>query len=100
MFGLPDEADLPSRITSVLDVCHVLFTEGHTRSAGGALVDTSLTDAAIRIARRLRAAVPDHDEVAGALALMLLTDARAAARTEEGNLVPLPARTVLGGTRS
>ncbi|WP_194834378.1 RNA polymerase sigma factor [Nocardia sp. XZ_19_369] len=89
VFELPSRSDLPSRIASVLDVCHLLFTEGHTRSAGGALVDCSLTEEAIRLTRQLHCAIPDHDEVAGALALMLLTHARAATRTVDGNLVPL-----------
>ncbi|MFB7719631.1 RNA polymerase sigma factor [Nocardia sp. NPDC056100] len=88
-FELPGHADLPARIASVLDVCHLLFTEGHTRSAGGALVDRGLTEEAIRLTRQLHCAIPDHDEVAGALALMLLTHARAATRTEGGNLIPL-----------
>lgn len=88
-FELPNRADLPARIASVLDVCHLLFTAGHTRSAGGALVDWSLTDEAIRLTRQLHRAIPDHDEVAGALALMLLTRSRAATRTEDGDLVPL-----------
>ncbi|MFI6996459.1 RNA polymerase sigma factor [Nocardia sp. NPDC050175] len=89
VFELPSRSDLPARIASVLDVCHLLFTEGHTRSAGGALVDGNLTDEAIRLTRQLHCAIPDHDEVAGALALMLLTHSRAATRTENGNLIPL-----------
>lgn len=89
VFELPDRADLPARIASVLDVCHLLFTEGHTRSAGGALMDWNLTDEAIRLTRQLHCAIPDHDEVAGALALMLLTRSRAATRTRDGDLVPL-----------
>ncbi|MFI6044081.1 RNA polymerase sigma factor [Nocardia sp. NPDC051321] len=89
VFALPSPADLPARIAPVLDVCHLMFTEGHTRSAGGTLVDGSLTDEAIRLTRQLHCAIPDHDEVAGALALMLLTRSRAATRTEDGNLVPL-----------
>lgn len=88
-FELPSRAELPARIASVLDVCHLLFTEGHTRSAGGALVDWSLTGEAIRLTRQLHCAIPDHDEVAGALALMLLTHSRAATRASNGNLVPL-----------
>ncbi|KAA8883826.1 sigma-70 family RNA polymerase sigma factor [Nocardia colli] len=88
-FELPSRAELPARIASVLDVCHLLFTEGHTRSAGGALVDWSLTGEAIRLTRQLHCAITDHDEVAGALALMLLTHSRAATRTSNGNLVPL-----------
>ncbi|HUQ56513.1 RNA polymerase sigma factor [Lentzea sp.] len=88
-FELPAEAELPSRIAAVLDVCHLMFTEGHTRSTGDALVDSTLAEEAIRLARQLHAAVPDHDEVAGAVALMLLTHARTAARTDGGDLVPL-----------
>ncbi len=89
VFGLPTETELPDRIAAVLDVCHLLFTEGHTRAGGDALVDSTLAEEAIRLTRQLHAAIPDHDEVAGALALMLLTQARAAARTDGGNLVPL-----------
>lgn len=89
VFELPSPSELPARIASVLDVCYLLFTEGHTRSAGGALVDWSLTEEAIRLTRQLHSAIPDHDEVAGALALMLLTHARAATRSADGNLVPL-----------
>ncbi|MEV6561542.1 DUF6596 domain-containing protein [Nocardia sp. NPDC051756] len=89
VFELPSRADLPARVASVLDVCHLLFTEGHTRSAGSALMDWSLTGEAIRLTRQLHCAIPDHDEVAGALALMLLTHSRAATRTEGGNLIPL-----------
>lgn len=88
-FGLPTEDELPSRIAAVLDVCHLLFTEGHTRSTGGSLVDSDLAEEAIRLTRQLHAILPEHDEAAGALALMLLTHARAAARTDGGDLVPL-----------
>ncbi|MFF2555390.1 RNA polymerase sigma factor [Nocardia sp. NPDC058058] len=89
VFELPNRTDLPARIAAVLDVCHLMFTEGHTRSTGGALMDRGLTEEAIRLTRQLHCAIPDHDEVAGALALMLLTHARAATRTEDGDLVPL-----------
>jgi RNA polymerase sigma factor (sigma-70 family) len=89
VFELPADADLPARIASVLDVCHLLFTEGHTRAIGDALVDSLLAEEAIRLTRQLHAVIPDHDEVAGALALMLLTHARTPARTDSGQLVPL-----------
>ncbi|GLY50249.1 sigma-70 family RNA polymerase sigma factor [Lentzea sp. NBRC 102530] len=88
-FGLPTDAALPARVAAVLDVCHLLFTEGHTRSSGDALVDSTLAAEAIRLTRLLHAVIPDHDEVAGALALMLLTHARTPARTDGGRLVPL-----------
>ncbi|MET9630336.1 DUF6596 domain-containing protein [Lentzea sp. NPDC006480] len=89
VFELPTEAELPARVAAVLDVCHLLFTEGHTRAGGDALVDSTLADEAIRLTRQLHLAIPDHDEVAGALALMLLTHARTPARTDRGQLVPL-----------
>ncbi|MEV6235492.1 DUF6596 domain-containing protein [Lentzea sp. NPDC051838] len=88
-FDLPTEAEVPDRIAAVLDACHVMFTEGHTRSGGDAVVDSLLAEEAIRLTRQLHAAIPDHDEVSGALALMLLTHARSAARADGGNLVPL-----------
>lgn len=89
-FTLPTADELPDRVAAVLDVCHLVFNEGYTSTSGDHLVDADLAEEAIRLTRLLRAALPDHDEVAGALALMLLTHARAAARTDEhGDLVPL-----------
>ena len=89
-FETPTEAELPGRVAAVLDVLHLVFNEGYTTSVGPALVDASLTTEAVRLTRGLLAALPDHDEVAGALALMLLTSARAPARTDgRGDLVPL-----------
>ena len=89
-FELPDAADLPERVAAVLDVLHLVFNEGYTRSSGTALIDTALTREAIRLTRQLLGWLPDHDEVAGALALMLLTQAREAARTDDrGDLIPL-----------
>ena len=89
-FGRPGPDELPARVAAVLDVLHVVFTEGSTRSSGAVLVDAALTTEAVRLTRRLRALLPDHDEVAGALALMLITAARHAARADErGDLVPL-----------
>ena len=89
-FELPARQDLPQRVAAVLDVLHLVFSEGYARTAGPALIDASLTREAIRVTRELRCALPDHDEIAGALALMLLTQAREAARTsEQGDLIPL-----------
>lgn len=89
-FELPGPDEWPERIAAVLDVCHLMFNEGYTRSGGEDLLDITLTSEAIRLTRQLREALPDHDEVAGALALMLLTQARADARTDAaGDLVPL-----------
>jgi RNA polymerase sigma factor (sigma-70 family) len=89
-FERPEPDDLPARVAAVLDVLHLVFNEGYTRSAGRALLDGELTREAIRLTRELERALPDHDEVAGALALMLLTQAREPARTDaRGDLVPL-----------
>jgi RNA polymerase sigma factor (sigma-70 family) len=89
-FERPEPDDLPARVAAVLDVLHLVFNEGYTRSAGRALLDGELTREAIRLTRELERALPDHDEVAGALALMLLTQAREPARVDaRGDLVPL-----------
>lgn len=89
-FELPAPADLPERLAAVLDVCHLMFTAGHAASTGAVVHDPELAREALRLTRALHDAVPDHDEVTGALALMLLTHARAAARTDiHGELVPM-----------
>jgi RNA polymerase sigma factor (sigma-70 family) len=90
-FEKPTPEELPTRVAAVLDVLYLIFNEGYARSTGDTLFDTSLADEAIRLTRQLHAYLPDHDEVTGALALMLLTDARRAGRTDgRGDLVPLP----------
>ena len=78
------EADLADRLAAVLRVVYLVFTEGHKASAGAVLVRGELCDAAIRLARGLSALLPDEPEVTGLLALLLLTDARRAARTGPG----------------
>ena len=89
-FGRPAPGELPARVAAVLDELHLVFNEGYTRSAGDALLDGELTREAIRLTRELARALPDHDEVAGALALMLLTQAREPARADaRGDLVPI-----------
>jgi RNA polymerase sigma factor (sigma-70 family) len=90
-FELPAPGSgLDDRLAAVMQVLYVIFTEGHSSTNGTALSDPSITAEAIRITRMLHAAVPDHGEVAGLLALMLLTEARRPARTNsEGALVPL-----------
>ena len=89
-FELPEPSELPERVAAVLDVLYLIFNEGYTRSSGDRLVDASLTGEAIRLTRQLAGQLPEHDEVAGALALMLLTQARATARTNHtGDLIPL-----------
>jgi len=78
----PDE--LPSRLAAVLRVTYLVFTEGHKASRGPDLVRGELCDTALRLARGLAALLPGEPEVTGLLALLLLTDARRAARTGPG----------------
>ena len=88
--GFPPPLGPGDRLDPVLDVISVMFTEGHTSSAGDDANDVRLSDEAMRLARLLRAELPDHVEVAGLLALMMLTDARRGARTDvNGALIPL-----------
>jgi RNA polymerase sigma-70 factor (ECF subfamily) len=90
-FRIPGETELPGRLGAVLRVIYVLFTEGHMASQGDALVRGELCDTAIGLARGLAGLLPGEPEAMGLLALLLLTDARRAARTDEhGELVLLP----------
>jgi RNA polymerase sigma factor (sigma-70 family) len=89
-FRLPPEQDRPARIAAVLHVLYLIFNEGYTASSGADLHRAELTTEAIRLTRQLRALLPADGEVAGLLALMLLTEARRPARTgPDGGLVPL-----------
>jgi RNA polymerase sigma factor (sigma-70 family) len=89
-FEPPLPADRAERISLVLHVLYLIFNEGYTASAGPALQRTDLTAEAIRLTRLLHRLTPDEGEVAGLLALMLLTDARRTARTDaDGSIVPL-----------
>jgi RNA polymerase sigma factor (sigma-70 family) len=89
-FTPPDAADRDQRIRAVQQVLYLIFNEGYTASAGQQLQRTDLTAEGLRLARMLRALLPGDAETAGLLALMLLTDARRAARaTPDGALVPL-----------
>jgi RNA polymerase sigma-70 factor (ECF subfamily) len=89
-FRVPSERDVEERLPYVLKVIQLIFNEGHRSSTTETLVRTDLCDAAIGLARSLNALLPDQPEVAGLLALLLLTDARRAARTDaEGDLVRL-----------
>jgi RNA polymerase sigma factor (sigma-70 family) len=89
-FDLPPEAEREDRLRVVLHVLYLMFNEGYTTSSGPALHRADLTSEAIRLTRLLRRLLPQHGEVAGLLALMLLTDARRGARTTpNGALVPL-----------
>jgi RNA polymerase sigma factor (sigma-70 family) len=89
-FASPPPDELPERMRVAEHVLYLVFNEGYTASSGANLQRTELADEAIRLTRLLRRLAPDDDEVAGLLALMLLTDARRAARTApDGRLVPL-----------
>ena len=89
-FELPADPERAERLHAVLHVLYLIFNEGYTASAGPALQRAELTGEAIRLARAVRERAPDDGEAAGLLALMLLTDARRAARTRpDGELVPL-----------
>src|SRR5688500_9066216 len=89
-FELPPPAERPARVAAVLNVLYLVFNEGYTASSGESLTRVDLTAEAIRLTRQLHVALPRDGEVAGLLALMLLTDARRPARlTADGSLVPL-----------
>ena len=89
-FELPDQPERTERLGVVLHVLYLIFNEGYTTSSGQALQRMDLIAEAIRLTRLLHRLLPDEVEVAGLLALMLLTDARRAARTDaEGRIVPL-----------
>ena len=82
--------DRAARLPSVLKVLYLIFTEGNTASDGDEVYRVDLSIEAIRVVRLLWRVLPDHSEVGGLLALMLLTDARRAARTGvNGELIPL-----------
>jgi predicted RNA polymerase sigma factor len=89
-FELPPPPERTARLGVVLQVLYLVFNEGYTSSAGPALHRTDLTAEAIRLARLLHRLLPGEAEAAGLLALMVLTDARRAARTDaDGSIVPL-----------
>jgi RNA polymerase sigma-70 factor (ECF subfamily) len=88
---VPDPADRPARLASVLRVVYLCFTEGHAPHGTSAVVRDELCDEALRLARGLRRLLPGEPEVTGLLALILLTSARNAARADtDGALVLLP----------
>jgi RNA polymerase sigma factor (sigma-70 family) len=89
-FGMPHEPEWSERLRVVLHVLYLIFNEGYTATSGPDLQRLELTREAIRLTREVRRLLPEDGEVAGLLALMLLTDARRAARTRpDGALVPL-----------
>jgi RNA polymerase sigma-70 factor (ECF subfamily) len=89
-YRVPGEDDLPARIEAVLGVVYLVFNEGHTASSGQRLIRDDLCTEAIRLGRLLADLMPASPEVMGLLALMLLIEARRAARTNaDGGLVLL-----------
>jgi RNA polymerase sigma factor (sigma-70 family) len=89
-FVMPGETERDARLDAVLHVLYLIFNEGYATSGGASLQRVDLSSEAIRLARAAHQLLPNHSELAGLLALMLLTDARRAARTgPDGALVPL-----------
>jgi RNA polymerase sigma-70 factor (ECF subfamily) len=89
-YRVPSAAELPARIDAVLTTVHLLFTTGHSAPAGDSLVRHDLVERALDLARMLRTLLPQDPDVAGLLALILLTDARRATRVSaEGRLILL-----------
>jgi len=87
---LPAHEERTQRLGAVLHVLYLIFNEGYTCSAGPQLQRCELSREAIRLTRAANNSLPDEPEVAGLLALMLLTEARSAARTGPGGeLIPL-----------
>jgi RNA polymerase sigma-70 factor (ECF subfamily) len=88
-YRIPVEADLPGRLAAVLAVVYLIFNEGYTASSGDRLARGDLCAEAIRLGRLLVELMPDEPEAMGLLALMLLTEARRAARTGPGGVLVL-----------
>jgi RNA polymerase sigma factor (sigma-70 family) len=89
-FRMPTEKEWPERLRAVLHVLYLMFNEGYTSTFGSALNHSELSTEAIRLTRTVHRLLPENAEVAGLLALMLLTDARRSARTGPGGeLIPL-----------
>lgn len=91
-FALPAEPELSTRMKAVGHVLYLVFNEGYATSAGPDLLRRDLTAEAVRLAREVHRLRPADAEAAGLLALMLLTDARRAARVRDGDLVALDAQ--------
>ena len=89
-FQMPEDADMATRIPTVLRVLYLIYNEGYAASAGTDVHRVDLSDEAIRLTRMTRQQLPDDPEVASLLALMLLLDARRPARTTvDGELIPM-----------
>ena len=89
-FRLPSPEERPERTRVVLRALYLLFNEGYASTSGSELTRPDLSAEGIRLTRAMRGSVPEDPEVAGLLALMLLTDARRSARTgPEGEPIPM-----------
>ncbi|HZQ56981.1 MAG TPA: DUF6596 domain-containing protein [Acidimicrobiales bacterium] len=89
-YRIPRQAELPDRLDAVLAAIYLIYTEGHTATAGDGLVRVDLSTEALRLGRVLASLMPDEPEVTGLLALMLLTEARRPARVAaDGSMVRL-----------
>jgi RNA polymerase sigma factor (sigma-70 family) len=89
-FRMPTDRERAERLDAVLHVLYLIFNEGYASSIGATLQRRDLANEAIRLTRAVHNVLPDDEEVAGLLALMLLTDARRMARTSsDGELIPL-----------
>jgi RNA polymerase sigma factor (sigma-70 family) len=89
-FRMPTDSERDERLGAVLHVLYLVFNEGYATSSGSSLQRVDLSAEAIRLSRAVHHLLPDDTEVAGLLALMLLTDARRVARTgPDGELIPL-----------
>jgi predicted RNA polymerase sigma factor len=89
-FGMPTGDERAARLSAVLHILYLIFNEGYASSAGPDLHRSDLSNEAIRLTRAVHQLLPNDPEVAGLLALMLLTDARRPARTgPDGELIPL-----------
>jgi RNA polymerase sigma factor (sigma-70 family) len=89
-FALPSAAERAQRLDAVMHVLYLIFNEGYASSSGETLHRVDLSGEAVRLTRALEASAKESPEVMGLLALMLLTDARRAARTDaDGELIPL-----------
>ncbi len=89
-FAMPIARELSSRLDAVLRILYLIFNEGYASTAGPNLQRADVADEAIRLTRTLGAALPEDGEVAGLLALMLLTHARHRARSgPDGALIPM-----------
>jgi predicted RNA polymerase sigma factor len=88
-YRVPPRAELPDRVDAVLTVLHLLFTTGHTTPVGETLIRADLADRSRDLVRMLAELLPGTAEVTGLLALILLTDARPAARVDAGGQLVL-----------